>query len=153
MLTPKRVKRRRVQRGRMKGKATKGNIVTYGDYGLVALDCGWITSNQIEAAYTKCVETCGCETNGALISVTTPSGRHNFVWCWLIFVGAEFWTCFVFMHCVPRVLRWLLDIWKTCTLLHSAAIFLAINCTFLWGTIFFLPHRKHTHSSVKTAAG
>jgi len=50
MLTPKRVKRRRVQRGRMKGKATKGNVVTYGDYGLVALDCGWITANQIEAA-------------------------------------------------------------------------------------------------------
>ena len=50
MLMPKRVKRRRVQRGRMKGKANKGNIIAYGDYGLVALDCGWITSNQIEAA-------------------------------------------------------------------------------------------------------
>lgn len=59
MLMPKRVKHRRVQRGRMKGKATKGNTVTYGDYGLMADECGWITSNQIEAAriamtrYTK----------------------------------------------------------------------------------------------------
>lgn len=50
MLMPKRVKRRRVQRGRMKGSANKGNIIAYGDYGLVALDRGWITSNQIEAA-------------------------------------------------------------------------------------------------------
>ncbi len=50
MLMPKRVKRRRVHRGRMKGKATKGNLVTYGDYGLQASECGWITSNQIEAA-------------------------------------------------------------------------------------------------------
>ena len=50
MLMPKRVKRRRVHRGRMKGKATKGNTVTYGEYGLVALEPGWITSNQIEAA-------------------------------------------------------------------------------------------------------
>ena len=50
MLMPKRVKRRRVHRGRMKGKATKGNTVTYGDYGLAALEPAWITSNQIEAA-------------------------------------------------------------------------------------------------------
>ena len=50
MLMPKRVKRRRVHRGRMKGKATKGNTVTYGDYGLMALEPAWITSNQIEAA-------------------------------------------------------------------------------------------------------
>jgi large subunit ribosomal protein L16 len=50
MLMPKRVKRRRVHRGRMKGIATKGNTVTYGEYGLVAMECGWITSNQIEAA-------------------------------------------------------------------------------------------------------
>ncbi len=50
MLMPKRVKRRRVHRGRMKGVATKGNTVTYGEYGLVALECGWITSNQIESA-------------------------------------------------------------------------------------------------------
>ena len=50
MLMPKRVKRRRVQRGRMKGVATKGNTVTYGQFGLMATECGWITSNQIEAA-------------------------------------------------------------------------------------------------------
>ena len=50
MLMPKRVKRRRVHRGRMKGIATKGNTITYGAYGLVAQECGWITSNQIEAA-------------------------------------------------------------------------------------------------------
>ncbi|MDR1496322.1 MAG: 50S ribosomal protein L16 [Clostridiales Family XIII bacterium] len=50
MLMPKRVKRRRVHRGRMKGVATKGNTVTYGSYGLVALEPGWIKSNQIEAA-------------------------------------------------------------------------------------------------------
>ena len=59
MLMPKRVKHRRIHRGRMKGKATKGNTITYGDFGLVADECGWITSNQIEAAriamtrYTK----------------------------------------------------------------------------------------------------
>ena len=50
MLMPKRVKRRRVHRGRMKGKATKGNVVNYGDYGLAAMEPAWITSNQIEAA-------------------------------------------------------------------------------------------------------
>ena len=50
MLLPKRVKYRRVQRGRMKGKASRGNTVTYGDYGLMALEPGWIKSNQIEAA-------------------------------------------------------------------------------------------------------
>ncbi len=50
MLMPKRVKRRRVHRGRMKGKATRGNIVNYGQFGLVATQPAWITSNQIEAA-------------------------------------------------------------------------------------------------------
>ena len=50
MLMPKRVKRRRQFRGRMKGEAHKGNSVAYGEYGLQALECGWITSNQIEAA-------------------------------------------------------------------------------------------------------
>ena len=59
MLMPKRVKYRRVQRGRMKGKATRGNVVTYGEFGLQAQEPCWITSNQIEAAriamtrYTK----------------------------------------------------------------------------------------------------
>lgn len=50
MLMPKRVKYRRVQRGRMKGKATRGNVVVYGEYGLQATEPGWVTSNQIEAA-------------------------------------------------------------------------------------------------------
>ena len=50
MLMPKRVKYRRVHRGRMKGKALRGNKVVYGDFGIQALEPGWITSNQIEAA-------------------------------------------------------------------------------------------------------
>ena len=56
---PKRVKRRRVQRGRMTGKATRGNQICHGEYGIVAMEPCWITSNQIEAAriamtrYTK----------------------------------------------------------------------------------------------------
>ena len=50
MLMPKRVKRRRVHRGRLSGKANKGNKIAYGEYGLVALEPSWITSNQIEAA-------------------------------------------------------------------------------------------------------
>ena len=59
MLLPKRVKYRRVHRGRLKGKATRGNTVTYGQFGLQALEPAWITSRQIEAAriamtrYTK----------------------------------------------------------------------------------------------------
>ena len=59
MLMPKRVKYRRQQRGRMKGKALRGNTVTYGEYGLMATEPCWITANQIEAAriamtrYTK----------------------------------------------------------------------------------------------------
>ena len=47
---PKRVKYRKVHRGRMKGKALRGNTITYGEYGLQALEPSWITSNQIEAA-------------------------------------------------------------------------------------------------------
>ena len=50
MLMPKRVKFRRVQRGRLKGKALRGNTITNGNFGLVALEPAWITSNQIEAA-------------------------------------------------------------------------------------------------------
>ena len=59
MLLPKRVKYRRVHRGRLTGKAMRGNKVTYGQFGLQALEPAWITSNQIEAArvamtrYTK----------------------------------------------------------------------------------------------------
>ncbi|MBQ9416141.1 MAG: 50S ribosomal protein L16 [Clostridia bacterium] len=50
MLMPKRVKYRRVQRGRLKGKASRGNTISNGKYGLVALEPAWITANQIEAA-------------------------------------------------------------------------------------------------------
>ena len=50
MLIPKRVKRRKQHRDRMTGAAQKGNVIAYGEYGLVAEECAWITSNQIEAA-------------------------------------------------------------------------------------------------------
>ena len=50
MLLPKRVKYRKQQRGRMKGAASRGNFVAYGEYGIAACEPGWITSNQIEAA-------------------------------------------------------------------------------------------------------
>ena len=50
MLMPKRVKYRRVHRGRLTGKAYRGNTITYGSYGLVATEPAWVTSNQIEAA-------------------------------------------------------------------------------------------------------
>ena len=59
MLMPKRTKYRRVQRGRMKGVASRGNKIAYGEFGIQALEPGWITGNQIEAArvamtrYTK----------------------------------------------------------------------------------------------------
>ncbi len=59
MLMPKRTKYRRVHRGRMKGKATRGNRISSGEFGLMALEPAWVTSNQIEAAriamtrYTK----------------------------------------------------------------------------------------------------
>jgi large subunit ribosomal protein L16 len=59
MLMPKRVKHRKQMRGNMRGKATRGNFISYGEYGLQATEPGWITSNQIEAArqamtrYTK----------------------------------------------------------------------------------------------------
>jgi len=50
MLMPKKVKHRRVMKGRMRGKATRGENLDFGDYGLKALDAGWITDRQIEAA-------------------------------------------------------------------------------------------------------
>ena len=58
MLLPTRVKYRRVHRGRMTGKATRGNKVVYGDYGLQALEPVWITSNQIEAARVAMTRYC-----------------------------------------------------------------------------------------------
>ena len=50
MLMPKRVKHRKVQKGNMRGKAHKGNFIAYGEFGLQATECGWLSSNQIEAA-------------------------------------------------------------------------------------------------------
>ena len=58
MLMPKRTKYRRVQRGRMKGAASRGNKIAYGEFGIQAMEPGWITGNQIEACllYTsRCV--------------------------------------------------------------------------------------------------
>lgn len=53
-LMPKRVKHRKIQRGRLKGKATRGHYVAFGDYGLQALEHGWLASNQLEAARIAC---------------------------------------------------------------------------------------------------
>jgi len=50
MLAPKRVKHRKVMKGRRRGEAARGNFVAFGDYGLQALECGWVTAQQIEAA-------------------------------------------------------------------------------------------------------
>jgi large subunit ribosomal protein L16 len=50
MLAPKRVKYRKQMKGRMKGVTNRGNVVSFGDYGLQALECGWLTARQIEAA-------------------------------------------------------------------------------------------------------
>ena len=58
MLMPKRVKYRRVHRGRMTGKALRGNKVSYGEYGIQALEPGWITANQIEAARVAMTRYC-----------------------------------------------------------------------------------------------
>ena len=58
MLLPKRVKYRRVHRGRMTGKATRGNKVSHGEYGLQALEPSWITANQIEAARVAMTRYC-----------------------------------------------------------------------------------------------
>ena len=58
MLMPKRVKYRRVHRGRMTGKATRGNTLAYGEFGLVATEPAWITSNQIEAARVAMTRYC-----------------------------------------------------------------------------------------------
>ena len=69
MLLPKRVKYRRQQRGRMKGKALRGNFVSNGEYGLQALEPAWITSNQIEAARV------------ALPSFAVCDRQHKAVYC------------------------------------------------------------------------
>ena len=62
MLMPKRVKHRKQFRGSMRGKATRGNKISYGEYGIVAMEPGWVKSNQIEAAriaMTRYVKRCG----------------------------------------------------------------------------------------------
>ena len=58
MLMPKRTKYRRVQRGRMKGVASRGNKIAYGEFGIQALEPGWITGNQIEAARVAMTRYC-----------------------------------------------------------------------------------------------
>ncbi len=50
MLAPKRVKHRKVMKGRRQGQATRGNFIAFGDFGLMATECGWLTAQQIEAA-------------------------------------------------------------------------------------------------------
>ncbi|ERP31296.1 50S ribosomal protein L16 [Chitinivibrio alkaliphilus] len=57
MLSPKKVKWRKQQRGRMRGKASRGNRVSFGEYGIQALECGWITSQQIEACRVTIMRT------------------------------------------------------------------------------------------------
>ena len=74
MLLPKRVKYRRVMRGRMKGKATRGNVVSHGEFGLQALEPAWITSNQIEAARVAMTRYC------KRIAMTRYTKRGGQVW-------------------------------------------------------------------------
>ena len=78
MLLPKRVKHRRVQRGRMTGKAMRGNKVSYGDFGLVALEPAWITANQIEAAR---------------IAMTRYIKRGGQVWICLLYTSQNTHVC------------------------------------------------------------
>ena len=59
MLMPKKVKYRKQQRGRMTGKAWRGSAISFGEYGLKAMECGWVTARQIEAAriaMTRCIK-------------------------------------------------------------------------------------------------
>ena len=75
MLLPKRVKYRRVHRGRLTGKAYRGSKVTYGDFGLQSLEPAWITSNQIEAARVA--------RSGLRFSPTSPSPRSRLRPAWV----------------------------------------------------------------------
>ena len=84
MLMPKRVKYRRVHRGRMTGKATRGNTLAYGEFGLQATEPGWITSNQIEAA--RIAMTRFTKRNGQVwikISPTSPLPRSPLKPAWV----------------------------------------------------------------------
>ena len=84
MLLPKRVKYRRVHRGRMKGVATRGNKVSNGEYGLQTLEPAWITSNQIEAARVAMTVTSSVAVRfGSRSSPTSPSPRSLLVPEWV----------------------------------------------------------------------
>lgn len=73
MLMPKRVKHRKQQRGKMRGRAYRGNKVTYGDFGIMAMEPTWITSNQIEAARVAMTRhTNVAVTFGSKYSLTNP---------------------------------------------------------------------------------
>ena len=79
MLLPKRVKYRRVQRGRMTGKATRGNFVSNGEFGLQATEPCWITSNQIEAAriaMTRYTKRGGMDQDFPRQAGNSAAGRH-----------------------------------------------------------------------------
>ncbi len=86
LLSKARKKYRRVQRGRMKGKALRGNKVTYGDYGLQALEPAWITSNQIEAARIAMTRYCKrlAVRSGSRFSPTSPSPRSRLKPEWVL---------------------------------------------------------------------
>ena len=84
MLMPKRAKYRKVQRGRMTGTASRGNKVAYGDFGIQALEPGWITGNQIEAA--RIAMTRYTKRGGKVwikISPTSPTPRRAWVLVWV----------------------------------------------------------------------
>ena len=84
MLLPKKVKYRRVHRGRMTGKAYRGNTVAYGDFGLQALEPAWITSNQIESA--RIAMTRYIKRGGQVwikISLTSQSVKNLWVLVWV----------------------------------------------------------------------
>ncbi len=97
MLMPKRVKYRRVHRGRMKGNATRGNTLTYGEYGLQALEPAWITSNQIEAArraMTRYVKRGGNIWIKVFPDKPVTENQLRLVWV-LVKVPPEYWVAVV----------------------------------------------------------
>ena len=90
MLLPKRVKYRRVHRGRLTGKATRGAVVNYGDFGLQALEPAWITSRQIEAARIAMTRDCGSHWR-VLVTTDCVAGGKETHWeagIWAIGVDA-----------------------------------------------------------------
>ena len=100
MLMPKRAKYRKVQRGRMTGTASRGNKVAYGEFGIQALEPGWITGNQIEAAriamtrYTK---------RGGQVWIKIFPDKPLFLFCWLVYAECESFKQFI--SCPARKLR------------------------------------------------